>query len=401
MLANPFVVFILSFGMVLLIYQLGWSELYLPLSYDVLLFFATTFLSAGLLARFTSPAIQNGRGYVAGLLPHYATWFVIVTFVAEILLAGGVPILLVLGGKEFYTQEANAVHLHAFTFWIVFSTIRFADFIYSRNLRYLIEAGLPVLFFGLLIYRGSALMCLASWAFIFVICNRSLRVWHAAVAGALAILIFYGNGVIGDIRSPQQEILIGEPTKAFKESVIPRNFFWSYLYSTVSIANLQLTVDLMDGNKGTVAEFVASEFLPDTISKRVLPLLNDGISSNMGNLVSRDQLYGWEQPQVSPGLNISTIFGRSYGFFGWLGPAIMFVALCSFIVTYLILIRSSPYRVPALALLNTLVLFCLFNNMLVSAATLPTLIWPLLLPPWKRSPERATAESSRANHGQG
>ena len=122
--------------------------------------------------------------------------------------------------------------------------------------------------------------------------------------------------------------------------------------------------------------------LPDTISKRILPLINSAIDSGSGNLVSRDQLYSWEQPQISPGIDISTLFGRSYGYFGWIGPVIMFVALSAFIIIYVILIRRSPYRVPALALLNVLVVFCLFNNMIASAAMLPQLVWPLLLPPW-------------------
>ena len=81
-------------------------------------------------------------------------------------------------------------------------------------------------------------------------------------------------------------------------------------------------------------------------------------------------------------MNISTIFGRSYGYFGWTGPTIMFAVLSMFIVVYLLVISRSPFRVPCLALLNTLVVFCLFNNMLVSAAIIPQLVWPLLLPPW-------------------
>ena len=59
---------------------------------------------------------------------------------------------------------------------------------------------------------------------------------------------------------------------------------------------------------------------------------------------------------------------------------LMFVIISA--VVYLLVISRSPFRVPCLALLNTLILFCLFNNMLVSAAIIPQLIWPLLLPPW-------------------
>jgi hypothetical protein len=281
---------------------------------------------------------------------------------------------------KFYDIEAGATHLHVFVFWSVISTIRFADYLYSRRLFYLVEAMLPVVFYGLLVYRGPALICIVSWLFVFIIKHRGIRLKHGMVAVAVGLLVLYLNGVIGDVRSPGQES-IGAPSEKFKSSGIPQTYFWSYLYATVAIANFQLSVNKLPGGEGTVAEFVASDLLPDTVSKRILPLLNNRIRSR--NLVSRDQLYSWAQPQVSPGLNISTIFGRSYGFFGWLGPMILFLALTFFIIVYLILIRSSPYRVPCLALLNTLVVFCLFNNMLASAAMLPVLILPLLLPPWR------------------
>jgi hypothetical protein len=117
-------------------------------------------------------------------------------------------------------------------------------------------------------------------------------------------------------------------------------------------------------------------------SRRIVPYVNHRITSDQGNFITRDMLYSWERPQVRPGMNISTIFGRSYGFFGWIGPAIMFAVLSTSIVVCLLVISRSPFRVPCLAPLNTLVLFCLFNNMLVSAAIIPQLVWPLLLPPW-------------------
>ncbi len=48
----------------------------------------------------------------------------------------------------------------------------------------------------------------------------------------------YVNGVIGDIRSPGQDILSGEPTKEFRESRIPKTYFWAYLYTTVPTGQL-------------------------------------------------------------------------------------------------------------------------------------------------------------------
>jgi hypothetical protein len=382
MLKNPFLVYIASFGAVLVIYQLGWSSIYPELSWDLLVFFALTFLAAFWLACLITPFINRTQDYTPGLLPRYTGLFVIATFAAEILLAGGIPLLFIMDGVKFYELEANAIHLHAFTLWSVFSAIRFADFLYSRRYLYMTEAALPVIFYGLLVYRGPAVMCILSWIFVFVIKQGDFKLKHGTAIAVALLSVFYINGVIGDARSPGQE-RAGAPSASFRNSGIPQTYFWTYLYTTLPMANFQLSVNKLAPGQGTVAEFVASEFLPDTFSKRLLPHLNPQIASGSGNLASRDMLYSWPQPQISPGLNTSTLFGRAYGFFGWIGPVIMFLALSALVILYVILIRASPYRVPALALLNVLVVFCLFNNMIASAAIIPQLVWPLLLPPWR------------------
>jgi hypothetical protein len=382
MLKNPFFVYVATFGAVLLVYQLGWSEISPRLSRDLLLFFGLTFAAAIALGLLVSRAIRNTEDYRPGLLPKYSGVFVIATFLVEVAL-NGIPLVRIITGEKFFAIEAVATHLHLFSLWSVYSTIRFADYLYSKRLLYLLEALLPVIFYGLFVYRGPAMIVLLSWVFVFIIKQGGLKWKHAAIAASATILVFFVNGKIGDIRSPGDEKILGAPSASFKSSGIPSTFFWTYLYATVPIANLQLSVYTLTSRHGTIPEFIASELIPDTFSKRILPLLNKNITSGQGNLQTRDQLYSWNQPNIARGMNVSSIFGRSYGYFGWVGPVIMFTALSLFIVIYLFLISRSPYRVPSLALLNTLVAFCLFNNMLASAAMIPLLVWPLLLPPWR------------------
>jgi hypothetical protein len=382
MLKNPFLVYVFSFCAVLGMYQLGWSEIYPPLSYDLLLFFGLTFVFATVLARLVHPLVAGTGSYQPGLLTKYAGLFVIATFVIELILSRGIPLYIVLKGVNFAEMEDAATHLHVFTLWSAYSTIRFADFLYSKRRFYLLEASLPVIFYALLIYRGAAMMTLVSWAFIFIIKNNGLKLKPTVIVAIAAVGVLYVNGRLGDIRAPGDNIRAGRPTAAFRASGIPPTFFWTYLYSTVPLANLQLSVNKIQSNNGTVAEFIVSELIPDTFSRRIMPYVNHRVTSDRGNFITRDMLYSWDQPQVALGMNISTVFGRSYGYFGWAGPAIMFTLLSTFIVAYLLVISRSPFRAPCLALLNTLVLFCLFNNMLVSAAIIPQLVWPLLLPPW-------------------
>lgn len=389
---NPFITYIVAFASVLALYHAGWSEIYPPLSWSMLLFFAVTFVVAGLLARAVVPLVAGGD-YQPGLLPGWAVIFVVVTFAGEVYLMGGVPLVLVMHGARFFKLEAQVTHLHVFTLWSVFSTIRFADFLYSARpirYRYLAEAVLVVVIYTVMIYRGPAIMTLASWAFLTIIRFNGLRLKYFAMILATTAVVVYVNGALGDIRSPGQEAA-GAPSVALQEMAAdmpaplasaPRRAFWGYLYATVPLANFQNAVDKMDRREGTLSEFVVTEMIPDTFSRRIMPLINPTIESNRGVFITRDQLYPWSLPLVSEGLNTATMFGRAYGYLGWLGAATMFAVLATFSIAYLIVISYSPYRVPALALLNTLVLFCLINNMLASAAMIPQLVWPLVLSLW-------------------
>lgn len=384
MLVNPFVIYAATFGAILAIYQLGWSDVYPPLSHDLLIFFGATFLWAAPLAIIAMPLLSAASEYKPGILPKYTGVLVVATFAGEVALAGGVPLFLVMDGAKFYDIEANATHLHAFVLWSVYSTIRFADFIYTYRPRYLLESALPVVFYVLMVYRGPALICLLSWVFVFLIRHgSSIRVKHAALGAAVAVAAVFLNGLMGDLRSPGQES-IGAPSKNFHETRVPKTVFWTYLYSTIGVANLQQSVNELEDYQGTLLEFVVADLVPDTLARRIMPFVNDRLMTDGRSFQSRDQLYSWPQPLVAKGLNVSTIFGRAYGFFGWYGTIIMFVALSTLIVGYLVLIQWTPYFVPCLALLNTLVVMCIFNNMMVSAAMIPLLVLPLLLPPWGR-----------------
>ena len=67
-------------------------------------------------------------------------------------------------------------------------------------------------------------------------------------------------------------------------------------------------------------------------------------------------------------------------YFGWIGVFMMFCWFIMCILVYLRMILKSPYGVPSLALLNTLIFFCTFDNMIAQTFLGLQLMWPLLLP---------------------
>jgi hypothetical protein len=368
MLKNPFVVYICSFGAVLAVYQLGWSEIYPALSFDLLIFFGLTFLVSALLARGVSRTVRQTKEYQPGQLPKYTLLLLLVCFAADIIYTGGIPLIMVIDRQFDYAgQDLGVPHLHVFTvtFASAFSTIRFADYLYSKRLRYLAEAILPLVYFILIFYRGPILICVVSWVFVFVIQRDRIGLLRGSVVAILFLVILHLFGVFGNLREGEGAIeALGRPTAAFRDSAIPRTYFWTYIYLTSPMANLQLAVDTTTPEGGRAAEFVVSEMLPDFVSKRILPLL------------------GAEQvkpPQVAVGLSVASLYGRSYVYRGWLGPVLLFGVLAGLILLYLRLIRHSPYRVPCLALLNTLIVFCTFQNMIAFAGLMLQLVWPLFL----------------------
>src|SRR3546814_8373152 len=139
--------------------------------------------------------------------------FVLATIAGEIWL-NGIPIVRVMRGENFYEMEAAARHLHVFSLWSVYSTIRFADFLYSRRRLYLLEALVPLIIYGLFIYRGPAINLVLSWAFLFIIKQRGLKPLHATVAAVAAAAVLFLNGAIGEIRSPDHAALTGLPSES-------------------------------------------------------------------------------------------------------------------------------------------------------------------------------------------
>ncbi len=382
-LKNPFLLYISAFTAVLLTYQLNWSDVYPPLSSGLVLFFLATFLCAAILALCVAPLVNQISAYEPGRLWKYMGVALTLSFAADLAVSGFVPLLSLFTGDRIDFDAIGIPSLHIFnvTFGGAFATIRFADFLYSRRKLHLLEACIPLAYFILLVYRAPALMCVVSWVFVYLIRHNGWIRLRSAVALAIFVVVgLFLNGIMGDYRSPSTiyELQIEElarPTEAFRQSGIPRTFFWSYAYFTSPMANLQTTFNVAFTVSGKETAFVLGELFPDAVTHRVMDFLGE------------ERI---RTPEVSPGLNASTVFGASYVYLGSFGPPFMFAYLSLIVVVYLLLVRRSAFNVPSLALLNTIVVFCTFHNMIASSVLSLQLVWTVVLG-WlvMRSPARA------------
>ena len=157
------------------------------------------------------------------------------------------------------------------------------------------------------------------------------------------------------------------PSQSFINSKIPSPYFWDYIYLTSSIGNLQNMITYSQSSSTDIKKFVITQFFPDTISKKVYSDYSDEVKFNTF------------QYQISPSLNVGTIFYEPYYLFGWLGVYLMLFFLLVFPILYLLIIQNveSRYFIYGLSVLNTIYVFMLFDNMF----TLSVLSLQLLIPP--------------------
>lgn len=369
MLKNPFLVYVIAFGGVLLVYPLGWSDIYPSLSAGLLAFLAITFCVSAILAIPVGHIVKKIETYEPGRLPKWTIFLLLAGFSADLIYTG-IPLLSVLRGARFNGQiGVPSLHVFNVTFGASFSAIRFADFLYSKRRQYLLEAAVPMVFFALVFYRGPVIMCLVAWFFVYAIKIGRLGVKRIVLFAVISAVVLYIFGLAGNLRVGEFEIEnVGRPTQEFQHSSIPKIYFWAFIYATSPMANLQLTTANHFEKRG-VAEFFLSELVPDFISKRILPFVNKSSAT-----------YERVHPaQIAPALNVATLYGRSFVLAGWAGMVKMYAALALLIIVYLHLVIRSPYAVPCLALLNMLVVFCTFQNMIAFSGVILQLVWPLLL----------------------
>lgn len=368
MLTNPFFVYVFTFGLVWLVYQLGWSTVYPPLSQPLLWFLFGTSWLAVLMGVASRSAVKRIRGHSAVVLPDWTVCPLAIAFAADLAANGGLPIVQnALGTFDRATFNVGIPHLHPaiVTFGCTFSVIRFADYLACRRYRYLAEATLPLVYLLLTLYRGPVLMTLVSWMFVYLIL-RPLTLRKGAAIGGIAIMALLAFGLLGQMREGRGGIMSrAMPSASFNSLHLPEFVLWPYVYATSPLANLDLTLQRWDSgvreSSVPIPDMLFSEFLPDVISKRLMSTARPATA------------------EASHGLNVATMFGRAAVYAGYAGMIVMFAwfgLLCWF---YIRAVGSTSLAVPGLAILNTFVVFSTFQNMIAHSGMSLQLVWVVLI----------------------
>jgi hypothetical protein len=379
---NPFFTYIIGFTIALVIYQLDWSYLFPSLTFSLVSFLILTFVFSGIIGLYIQRrGLLKNHEYVNKLNVNWIVAAITVSYILNFIYAGQIPLFSIANNADIDYREFGIPTFYVIlaTFTSFFTVYLFKCYLVEKKRKYLFFC-LYLFIFPILIFtRGAVLINLSSIFFLYLFSYKrnKLKIYLSIIAIIFTVLI--GFGVLGNIRTSNQidkdqtqelsDIMLNlaEAKPAFVNSPVPKAYFWSYLYIASPMANLQLNINEQKPKYDlpNILAYVNGELNFDFITKRIFSIVNVQKPDNT---------------LIAPFLTVSTLYSTSYTYLGWWGMSVTFIFLMGVSFCYLAIIKpQNPYFSTALAILNTMLLFCIFDNMWNFSGMSFQLIYPILL----------------------
>ena len=383
---NPFYLYSIILSIIMIIYNLKWSNLYPSISNTSYIFYILTILismACGLLykIKFKHESRKNKNIINIGKF----TILIWVGHILEFIYSGVIPFIEISIKKTSYIYKnytgIPTFHVILVTFNSFFAIYIFHRYLIEKNKKYLLYFIINLIPAMLIYNRAMVVLIFISCASVYIYerFDGKITLKSIFILAVLGIAFIYLFGISGNIRSNRDYkiddnrdssyiMLIGNASNEFRNSIIPKPFFWGYIYSTSSLANLEQTFLTNYNHKINVqsmVKFINSSILPDFIAKRIDSML--------------DIEYKESYEQVSPNLTVSAFYANSFVNLGWLGVILLFLYLVFFIFMYRILLdKDSCFFITGISMLNTIVIFNFFSNSFTFSGLSFQLIYPLI-----------------------
>jgi hypothetical protein len=378
---NPFFAYLFSFGIALLVYLLGWSELYPPLRISLVAFLFVTFVIHFIMGK----RIHKSEMIALKLLsknersPLFITLFIYLLWAMEFFYEGGIPILKIILKQPFNYRLFGIPSLHVFvvTFSSFYTVYLFQLFLSYKSKRIFLLYTINLLAALLIYSRAMLFFNLASSLFLYLIFLKHIPFKKIVFVSLTLIPLFFLFGWLGSLRVSREAkvpynnenfMRIGKATSGFKQSIIPKEYFWAYIYISSPLANLQQNMNeyrLESFSIQNLGKMFITEVLPDFLSKRINRVFH--LNQHLDKRV--------------PGpFNVSTVYSRSYSYAGWVGLIFMASVIILLPLLFLrMLPASSDFFLSGWVILCTMYFFFAYDNNLRFTGLSFQLAYPLLL----------------------
>lgn len=365
-LTNPFYLYVFTNFFVLFLYELGGSNLLPKLSFELIVFYCISSLLMFVIGYLSihSKLITSYKSIHETHNSSLVFFILVAGFFLEFINNGGIP-LFMFGDLDYdYTKFGiKTFHPLLISFMSFYTVYLFHLYISTKNQKLLFKIVVLSLFPILIMSRGTFLLNCSSMFIVYLMSIRFIKLRNIFILMSILALLMYLFGMAGDLRTGGTDILVPifDPSDGYISSNLPTELLWPYLYITSPLGNLQETINAGVAKNGGIGPFVIQSMLPDFVSKY--------FESNP-NMLSR----------IAPFLTVGTVYGNAYVNMGWFGILFTFMFLTAVILSYLVFLpRNTPYSIPGLAIISTLVIFNIFDNMIVFSGLSFQLIYPLML----------------------
>ncbi|MBA0192252.1 O-antigen polymerase [Pectobacterium carotovorum] len=366
---NPFYMFSIAFGSAIFLFQLKISGLYSLSDQGVIqMVVLNVVFFSFLLGLVYSVKLKR---YVTNSTPGNSSKFnVFLVFLfmlcgalLEIVASGGVPLFMVLAGNIYNYRDFGIATFHVFFLSYVSASaiIGFERFLIYKERRNLFITIIGVLFSVVIVNRAAMLMIILPCFFLYL--SHSIKKRSLYVVGILFLSLILAFGYIGDKRMKSSGYADEKPLFSIAKidnpilDALPSGFGWFYVYASSPYANLLYQDKNPNYDKGDVLDFLNSSIIPDFISKRIDDTVRDRFSVSL----------------IVPELTVTTGFGWAVAIFGILGMLMLFIYMCFIIILFTLLNIKRHIR-SVLALLSTMSVLMIFDNMFIFATCIVQLI---------------------------
>jgi hypothetical protein len=355
------------------------------LSYDLFLFLACFIVLFGMTSFFLYK-IKFTVKFTQPVNIHYGLLLIVNTIIyVPNFIYSGVPAL---AGVRIDTFGIPGVMDIATSFNAFTCICCYYMFLTTRKKRLLLYCVYCLFLFALVISRGFIAMTLVTMFFLWLnvktpaLTPLKIFIITAGILGGL-----YAFGVAGNIRTGQAlaEISdpdktkdihvdysnepiyeIGDPQGPFKDK-IPGEFFWSYLYLTSPLGNLQYNINISDRqlNDKNFWLLVINETTFDFIAKRY----NKTVKG-----------YERKTPElIIENLTVCTTLAGGYATAGWWGMFYVMMFYWLFPIVYILMVARNPLGIIGISALSTIYLFSTFDNMFILSGLSLQIFYPIIL----------------------
>ncbi|WP_102115980.1 hypothetical protein [Lactiplantibacillus plantarum] len=365
---NPYLIFSATYLAVFMAYQFKWSELYPKITVPVMFFLLSSILISATVGLATKSNFKkiNKYSFKYSRIYLFIALFILLGTVVDGIFSGGFPILGTVNYDSFGIKSLNPLIQYIAAIFAYMCVSALID-THANKIKLVCCLCVAFVPFIMALSRGmifsTAIVCL-----LLIVTKKKIKKKRIVIFLCVSVFGAYAFGILGNVRlnyqvnqnestSVQDTTLamnIGLASQKFADSPIPKPFFWTYLYATSPIANLQTTINNKYVQGATMPKFIVTQWMPDYISQKIYPSYSTDIKNASNNT------------QVTAVLTVGGIYLGSYILWGWFGVIAMFIYMMIFAVVYAgILWKIAPkYFNIGISLLTSIYLMSVFDNML-------------------------------------